>query len=194
MFKRFLFLAILIIAASPRDAIAEEPGDVFGFRWKMSYAEASKIASGRMEKNEKLSHYGKTVYNIDNPRAPSDATDIGLSFFNDELYSVSVNFFIKSEYYFTKKTSGLVKFLESKHPDAKLSEHKGSPLSYWVFTYRNEAGFIENPYNLERIKILGVTDGLSGFYLLTISYNFYGTEKIETHITKLENEKEFGDF
>ena len=96
MFLRFLFLAMLVVAAGPHDAItAEEPGDVFGFKWKMSYAEASKIASGRMEKmkkNEKFSHYGKTEYQIDNPKEPSGAANIALSFFNDELYSVSILF------------------------------------------------------------------------------------------------------
>ena len=162
MFKRFLFLAILIIAASPRDVIAEEPEDVFGFRWKMSYAEASKIASGRMKKNNKTSHFGKSVYDIENPKEPSGAKSIGLSFFNDELYSVNVVFWIKSDYDFKKKMNGIVKFLESKHPDAEMSEHIQSTVYSWAFDYRNEAGVIENPYNLEKVSIVA-TDG--GEYL-----------------------------
>ena len=93
-----------------------------------------------------------------------------------------------------EKARGLVKFLESKHPDAKLSEHKvGSTTSIWNITYRNEAGVIENPYNLEDVQIFTMI-GDPGVYLLRIYYNFYGTEKIAGHIKKLKNEKEFGDF
>ena len=126
MFLRFLFLAMLVVAAGPHDAITEEPGeiwspsykwkkrtyvdvDVFGFKWKMSYAEASKIASGPMKKNKEFSHYGRMVYEFKNPKEPPGAANIALWFFNDELYSVSIDFWIKSRDDLGKKASGLLR-------------------------------------------------------------------------------------
>ncbi len=202
MFLRFLLLAMLVVAAGPHDAIAEESESVFGFKWKMSYAEASKIASnrmGKMKKVEESSHYGKTVYKIERPKEPSDATDINLSFFNDELYSMSVDFIIKGKSYdFNNKTRGLVEFLKSKHPDAELRVDKKPTFYFWAFTYRDyrvRAGFIENPYNLERILISGMPDLVMGaVHLLKIHYYFYGAQKITAHIKKLKNEKEFDGF
>ncbi len=202
MFLRFLLMAMLVVAAGSHDAIAEEL-DVFGFRWKMSYAEASKIASnrmGKMKKVEKLSHYGRTEYEIERPKEPLDATGINLSFFNDELYSMSVNFIINGKSYdFDNKTRGLVEFLKSKHPDAELSVDKRPTAYFWIFTYRDYrargTGFIENPYNLERIVILGNPDFVMGtVHLLAIHYYFYGAQKITAHIKKLKNEKEFDGF
>ena len=195
MFLRFLFLAMLVVAAGPHDAIAEEPGDVFGFKWKMSYAEANKIASRPMEKEEKRSHYGKTEYRIGNPKKPSDATSIYLSFFNDELYSMNAYFFIKSDNEFVRKTKGLVSFLKAKHPEAKIETREKGIDFYFFFRYRTEADFIENPYNLEKITIWAKTGGVTGGgYALVISYNFYGTQEIEAHIKKMKDEKEFGGF
>ena len=192
MLKRFLFLAILIIAASPRDVIAEEPEDVFGFRWKMSYAEAGKMASGRMKKDRKSSHFGRTEYKIENPKEPSGAESINLSFFNNELYSMNIIFWIKSDYDFKKKMNGIVEALESKHLDAEMSESiNGSYV--WSFSYLGETGVTENSYNLEKITVLG-SGGLLGNKMLMVFYNFYGAKEINAHIKKLKDEKEFGDF
>ena len=197
MLKRFLFLAILIIAASPRDAIAEKPEDVFGFKWKMSYAEANKIASGKLVKKPKESHFGKSVYDIENPKEPSGASSVSLSFFNDELYSVNVAFWIKSDYDYEGKLAGIIKVLESKHSGAEMSKHEKKDSVVRNFDYRNEAGAVtENPYNLEGVSVLGLAAGSDSFFgnMLSVSYSFYGAADIYKHIKNLKNEKEFGDF
>ena len=188
MFKHFLFLAILTVAVGSHDAIA---GDVFGFKWKMSYVEASKMASGGMEKLEKFSHFNKSVYVFDNPKEPSGAKNMVLSFFNDELYSVNVAFFIKRDYDFKRKVSGIVGALESKHPDAEMSEQTKGANHHWFFDYRNGAGVIENPYNLEKISVFTTSGGVN---ILMVFYDFYGAKEIGEHIKKLKDEKEFGGF
>ncbi len=211
MFLRFLFLAMLVVAAGPHDAIAEEPGeiwspsykwkkrtymdvDVFGFKWKISSAEASKIASRPMKKNEKLSHYGKTVYDIENPKEPSDAESIHLWFFNDELYFVGIAFWIKDNDEFQKKMTGLVKFFESKHPEAKFSGRQKGTDFYFVFAYDNEADVIENPYNLEKVAIVASSGTVGRHNEMFVIYHFYGAEKIEAHIETMKNKKEFEGF
>ena len=197
MFLRFLFLAMLVVAAGPHDAIAEE-SDVFGFKWKMSYAEASKIASGRMEKMkkvERLSHYGKTEYEIDNPKKPPGATLNSLAFFNDELYSVHAAFMFDDDHEFEEKAKGLVEFLKSKHSEAKFSGRQKDSALYFLFDYSTEADVVENPYNLENVVVVArVATVESPYNTLIVLYSFYGTKKINTHIKTMKDKESFKDF
>lgn len=197
MFLRYLLLVLIATAGFlyPRDAIAEKPEDVFGFSWKMSYAEANKIASGKLVKDREASHFGKTGYDIENPKEPSGAENINLSFFNGELYSVNVSFWLKNAREFKEKSTGIVKFLKSKHSNAEATDSSKKNVVAWLFNYRNEAGDVtENPYNLEQIAILGIAGSGPIDNLLSINYSFYGASDIYQHIKKLKEEKEFGDF
>ena len=172
----------------------QEESDVFGFKWKMSYAEASKIASGKIEKDNEPSGFLRTI-KIENPKEPLGAKCIYLSFFDDELHCVTVIFFFHDSCEFKKKMDGIIEVLGAKYSGAKMSrEESGSHTTRYLFDYLYKGGVIENPYNMEEVRVSGVGGISDAPSLLTVSYLFYGHAKMDEHIKKLENEKEFRGF
>lgn len=167
---------------------------VFGFKWKMSYLEANELNFGKMKKQVDLSVFNRTVYKIDKPKRPPDADNMSLWFFNGELYYLTVTFWFKDRFKFEDKMAGVVKFLESKHNQTEQSKEGKNGVFVWNFRYKNDTGgYFENPYNLEKVSVFGVKGGILD-NMLQVSYSFYGAEKINEHIRKLKEEKEFGGF
>ena len=166
---------------------------IFGFYWRMSPTEANKVAHGKLRMTD--AKYGKSVYKMNKPAKPSGANAITLSFFNDELYEVVAYFVFFSTYDLSDKFYGVCTALKAKHPegDRKLDAALGRVLGlYKTFSYSEEGSdtFAENPYNLEKILVTGFTSQKG----LAIAYNFYGSQKIATHLKALSDKAEFGDF
>lgn len=182
-----IFLVVVFSSAS-----AER--DVFGFRWKMTHKEASRMVSN-IEIRPEYSVFGNTHYIVKNPRNPLGAESIGLIFFNDELYMVNIKFAFDTEYESQDKANKILMVLKSKYLKTKVEKIDwGSGLFSRVFNYKDEESgdITENPYNLESITVMSLGSG-GKFYIL-VNYRFYGSEDIETHIQKMKDKEEFGGF
>lgn len=194
--RYFALMLLLLLWGMSSDVIAE---DVFGFKWRMSYAEAVNLNMGKLVKEDKLSypHLNASTYKIENPKKPQGAKSIKLFFFNGELLSVTVEFPFKQSYKkYEDKRSGLIRFLESKYTGARRIDHLGKTLDFNIFSYTDGPDNKENIYNLERIIVMGTrmeTETI-GIYLLSVHYNFYGFDAASEYLEKKKDEQEFGDF
>ena len=192
--RYFALMLLLLLWGMSSDVIAE---DVFGFKWRMSYAEAVNLNMGKLVKEDKLSypHLNASTYKIENPKKPQGAKSIKLFFFNGELLSVSVEFSFKQSYKYEDKRSGLIRFLESKYTGAKRVDHEpGKTLDVNRFDYTDGPDNKENIYNLERIIVMGTRMETIGLYLLSVHYDFYGVAATSEYLRKKKDEQEFGDF